>query len=124
MRANEIVHWSQLDRGGHFAAMDAAEPEFPDQLVGRPAGDPHPVLVDAEEMMSGAEAEQVRLVVVAAMRPILDVMHVRGGPAAARNLTAVAVAKEDPLPLRHALLELLLPDGSEVPSQLHQAHSQ
>jgi pimeloyl-ACP methyl ester carboxylesterase len=27
-RANNIVHWSQLDRGGHFAAMDA-----PDLLV-------------------------------------------------------------------------------------------
>lgn len=28
-RANNIVHWSQFDRGGHFAAMDA-----PDLLVG------------------------------------------------------------------------------------------
>jgi epoxide hydrolase len=27
-RSNNIVHWSQLDRGGHFAAMDA-----PDLLV-------------------------------------------------------------------------------------------
>jgi len=27
-RANNIVHWSQFDRGGHFAAMDA-----PDLLV-------------------------------------------------------------------------------------------
>jgi pimeloyl-ACP methyl ester carboxylesterase len=28
-RANNIVHWSQFDRGGHFAAMDA-----PDLLIG------------------------------------------------------------------------------------------
>ncbi len=28
-RANNIVHFSQFDRGGHFAAMDA-----PDLLVG------------------------------------------------------------------------------------------
>ena len=27
-RTNNIVHWSQFDRGGHFAAMDA-----PDLLV-------------------------------------------------------------------------------------------
>ena len=28
-RANNIVHWSAFDRGGHFAAMDA-----PDLLIG------------------------------------------------------------------------------------------
>jgi hypothetical protein len=28
-RSNNIVHWSQFDRGGHFAASDA-----PDLLVG------------------------------------------------------------------------------------------
>jgi pimeloyl-ACP methyl ester carboxylesterase len=28
-RANNIVHWSEFDRGGHFAAMDA-----PDLLLG------------------------------------------------------------------------------------------
>jgi epoxide hydrolase len=28
-RANHIVHWSEFDRGGHFAAMEA-----PDLLVG------------------------------------------------------------------------------------------
>ena len=28
-RANNIVHWSEFDRGGHFAALEA-----PDLLVG------------------------------------------------------------------------------------------
>ena len=28
-RSNNIVHWSEFDRGGHFAAM-----EVPDLLVG------------------------------------------------------------------------------------------
>src|SRR4051794_36616651 len=91
-----------------------AEPEFPDQLVRRLPSDPHPFLVDAEEVMRCANAEQIRLVVAAAMGPIFDVVQVHGGPAAARNLAAVAAASENPGPLRHPLLHVRFPDVPEV----------
>src|SRR5207248_2915542 len=107
-----------------YKAVGSAQPELPDQLVRCLAGDPHPLVVDAEEVMRRAEAEQVGLVVTAAMGPILDVVQVRGGPTASRNLTAVAVADQDPLPLRHALLHVRFPDGNEVRGQLHQTRSQ
>src|SRR4051812_22529970 len=45
----------------------SSQPEFPDQRVGCPAGDAHPSLVDAEEVMGGAEGDLVRVVVAAAL---------------------------------------------------------
>src|SRR5207302_992497 len=102
----------------------AAQAELPYQLVGRRPGDPHPLFVDAEEVVGGTEAEQIRFVVAAALGPIFEVMHVRGGAAAPWDLAAMAVAAEDPHPLRHSDLEMGLPDGDEVLRHLHQAHSQ
>src|SRR3954469_10178060 len=101
----------------------AAKAELPGQIVRRLADDPHPLLVDAEEMMRGAEGDQVRLIVAAAMRPILDVVQVHGGAAAAGNLTAVAVAHEDPVAPCHPLLHVRFPDGNEVLCELHQTRS-
>src|SRR5205085_9287952 len=102
----------------------AAQAELPYQLVGRRPGDSHPLFVDTEEVVSGTEAEQIRLVVAAALGPIFEVMHVRSGAAAPRDLATMTVAAEDPHPLRHSDLEMRLPDGDEVLRHLHQAHSQ
>src|SRR4051812_39300795 len=99
----------------------APEPEFPDQLVGGASGDSHESVVDAEQVVSGADAEQVGIVVAAALSAIFDVMDMRGGPAAAPDLAAVAVAAEDSVAAGPSLLDVGLPDRDEVRRHLHQA---
>src|SRR3954471_8331346 len=74
----------RADSGNRGLRPTAAEPEFPDQRVWRPASDAHPSLMDPEEVVRGADADLVRLVVAAAMGAVLDVVLVHGGTAAAR----------------------------------------
>src|SRR6185369_2496575 len=100
------------------------QPEFPDQRVGRPAGDAHPTLVDAEEVVGRAERDLVPVVVAPALRGEFDVMALHRSATAALNQAAVPVAREDAVPLRLPLLHVRFPDLNEVRRDLQNARSQ
>src|SRR6185295_13597981 len=87
-----------------------AQPEFPDQRVGRRAGDAHSSRVDAVQVVGGAEADLVGVVVSSTVRAVLDVVTMSGGTATARDQAAVAVASEDPVASGHPFLHMRLPD--------------
>jgi len=66
------------------------------------------------EVVHGTEPDEVPGIIVAALRAMKDVMRVHGGPAAARYLTAAAVAVEDPSVGRAPRLQGLAPRLDEM----------
>src|SRR6267143_4789348 len=110
----------QLSRGGDVTAPEA---ELPDELVRSRAGDAHAAAMNAVQVVSGTEADQVLGVVAASLRARLDVVRVHRGPAAARDLAEVPVTGADAALQRVRLLELLSPRVHEVLRQRHKAFS-
>src|SRR5712664_2760771 len=103
--------------------VTAAEAELPDELVRSRAGDAHAAAMNAVQVVSGTEADQVLGVVAASLRARLDVVRVHRGPTAARDLTEVPVPGADAALQRVRLLELLSPRVHEVLRQRHKAFS-
>ncbi len=111
---------SVVSRGGD---VTAPQPELPDELVWRAAGDAHASAVDAVEVVGGAEADQVGRIVASSLRTGLDVVRVHRRPAAAWDPAEVLVAGADAALQRVRLLQLLSPGFYEVLRQRHQALS-
>ena len=70
--------------------------------------------MDPEQVVGGAQADQVGGVVASPLRTKVDVVDMHRRPAAARDLAAVPVAREDPAPGRLDLPHVRLPDLDEV----------
>ena len=102
---------SVISSGGDVTAPQA---ELPDDFVWRAAGDAHAAAVDAEEVVGGAEADQVLRVVASSLRARDDVVRVHRRPAAAGNLAEVPVTGANAPLQRVRLLELRFPGLDEV----------
>src|SRR5467141_717772 len=109
-----------VSSGGHVTAPEA---ELPEELVRSRAGDAHAAAMNAVQVVSGTEADQVLGVVAASLRARLDVVRVHRGPAVARDLAEVPVAGADAALERVRLLELCPPRVHEVLRQRHEAFS-
>src|SRR6267378_8632659 len=111
---------SVVSRGGDVTAPQA---ELPEELVRSRAGDAHAAAMNAVQVVSCTETDQVLGVVAASLRARLDVVRVHRRPAAARDLAEVPVAGADAALQRVRLLELLSPRVHEVLRQHHKAFS-
>src|SRR3989442_15432219 len=84
------------------------------ELAGRLAGDADPAVVHALQIVRRAEADEVFGLVAAARRAELDVVHMRGDAATARDLSEPAIPLEDLLLYRVRPLQNRLPERAEV----------